>query len=155
MIVMTAKHGDDATRGMATRWFAALMYLVAGLATLILAVVFLGFDHGLSRAWFNPGYVTPYSFTAVFSLWVLAGLAFCCAAVLTLRWRRVAAVTVGVAWVVGLLAPLLTPMWQRAHQPSALLPFVITWLVPFVPLGIGVAYGVFLRPMVVSDGTSA
>jgi Na+/proline symporter len=141
---MVTPASDAPTQGKPILWFAGLMYLVAVLVALVLDLVVLVLP--LTLDWFNPHLIFPYAPFAVVVLWTLGALAFGVAALLTLHWARVAAALALTAWVAGLLSPLLTPMWQQEHDASVLLRFGATWLLVLLPLGVGVAYGVVLRP---------
>jgi cytochrome bd-type quinol oxidase subunit 2 len=143
------------------RWFACFLYALTGVAAFILAVMAGGVDSVLahSSSWrdmSNPP--APLAYVPVTALWAVAGAAFFVAAVLTLRRPRAALVVAVVAWVAGLAAPLLLPLWQAARQLQAWdppsLPFAAVWLVLLVPLVIAAAYALlFARRQV--HGASA
>jgi hypothetical protein len=134
------------------RWFACFLYVLTGVAAFILAVMAGGVDSVLAHApsWRGASEPpAPLAFVPVTALWAVAGAAFLVAAVLTPRRPRAALVVATSAWIVGLAAPLLLPLWQQARHLQAWdrpsLPFAAVWLVLLVPLVIAAAYALLFK----------
>ena len=134
------------------RWFACFLYALTGVAAFILAVMAASVDSFLAHApsWRGTNSPpAPLAYVPVTALWAVAGAAFVVAAVLTLRRPRAALIVAVVAWLVGLAAPLLLPVWQEARQlqawDPASLPFAAVWLVLLVPLVIAAVYALLVK----------
>jgi hypothetical protein len=129
-----------------------LLYTLTGVAAFILVALAGSVDSFLAHApsWSGTSHPSaPLAYVPITALWAAAGVAFVVAAVLTPRRPRAALIVAVVAWLTGLAAPLLLPLWQEARQlqawDPASLPFATVWLVLLVPLVIAAAYALLSK----------